>query len=399
MKRISNLISILVTCTVPATYAADSVGLDKFISEAMAQSLILKIAKSSADAKAEDSRGIRLPPPQVGFVQMNMEMGSGTGYTIGQAIPFPTKVSSDHSARTAMASAKKEELNAKEMEIRATAKFIYFRLWEAEERRRLLNEKVQIVANHIKLARAASRSDSFLKIHVIKAENDLDLLKNEIIEADQVIRERQIEAAEFLNRSPNTYRPVASDFPVSEIPDQRSIRDPHQLEQMKFELESLKSKESFAKSQWLPDFNVQYKDMGETPSREAYKEIMISATIPFAYFWQPMSESGKASAERMTGQYQLEKATRKIDAEKSTFLERAKSLKLQLDMFANELLPRAEQRMKIVNNLAPRDMETLQDQRETKEAFPDLKLKSLEIRKQYEYAIMELEKFKSEEQK
>jgi hypothetical protein len=59
----------------------------------------------------------------------------------------------------------------------------------------------------------------------------------------------------------------------------------------------------------------------------------------------------------------------------------------------NKLLPRAEQRMKIVHNLAPRDMETIQDHRETMEAFPNLKMAELELRMQYEETIAELEKY------
>lgn len=55
--------------------------------------------------------------------------------------------------------------------------------------------------------------------------------------------------------------------------------------------------------------------------------------------------------------------------------------------------------MRLVHNLAPRDMETLQDHRETMEAFPGFKLKALDIRDQYEQTVTELEKFQSGDQK
>lgn len=390
---------MFVLCAANVSLAEERISLEQFILEARSQNLTLKASTSSAEAEKEEAHGIRIPPPQVGLIQMKMDAGSGSGFTVSQSIPFPTKISNDHAARQAMASARKEELNAREMEVVAAAKYLYFRLWEAEERLRLLNEKSRIVENHIKLARAASRSDSFLKIHVIKAENDLDLLKNNLIEAEQNVREKQIDAAEFLNREPSTYHPVVSEFPPSKIPELKSLNEPHQLEEKKFELESLKSRESEAKSQWMPDFNVQYKEMGQTPMLPRYTEVMVGASIPFAFFWQPKAESSKAAAKRQEGQSLLEREQRRIEAEKSTYMERAVSLKKQLDQFTNELLPRAEKRKKIVNNLAPRDMETLQDQRETLEAFPELKLKALEVREQYERAIMELEKFRSEEQK
>jgi hypothetical protein len=122
---------------------------------------------------------------------------------------------------------------------------------------------------------------------------------------------------------------------------------------------------------------------------------MVGATVPFAFFWETNAESGRAAAKRQEGEFLYEKERRRIDSARVTLFERASSLRRQLDQFTNELLPRAEKRMKIVHNLAPRDMETLQDQRETLEAFPDLKLRALDLREQYEKTIMELEKFAS----
>lgn len=399
MKRIIFVFLYCCLCIAEVSFAEERITLEQFISEARTQNLSLKATESSAKAEKAGASGIRIPPPQVNLIQMKMDGGSGSGYTVSQSIPFPTKVTNEYAERKAKAKARQEELSAREMEVLASAKYLYFRLWEAEERLRLLSEKSKIIENHIKLARAVARSDSFLKIHVIKAENDLDLLKNSLLEAEQNVRERQIQAAEFLNRAPSTYRPVASEFPPSEIPEQKLLNSSHQLEEKKFELESLKSTESKMKSQWLPDFNIQYKDMGETAMQPHYTEVMVGATVPFLFFWEPKSESGKAEAKRLEGEYQLQKEQRKIESEQSTFMERAISLKKQLDQFSNELLPRAEKRMKIVNNLAPRDMETLQDQRETLEAFPDLKLKALDVREQYEKSIMELAKFKSRAQK
>lgn len=48
--------------------------------------------------------------------------------------------------------------------------------------------------------------------------------------------------------------------------------------------------------------------------------------------------------------------------------------------------------MRLVHNLAPRDMETITDHRETMEAFPNLKMNELDLRQQYEEVISELEK-------
>ena len=95
----------------------------------------------------------------------------------------------------------------------------------------------------------------------------------------------------------------------------------------------------------------------------------------------------------MDSQDEFEKEKRKIGSQGGVLISRATALKKQLDNINQRLLPRAEKRMKLVHNLAPRDMETLQDHRETMEAFPDLKLKALDLRTQYEITIAELQKY------
>ena len=86
----------------------------------------------------------------------------------------------------------------------------------------------------------------------------------------------------------------------------------------------------------------------------------------------------------MAGEYEFEKQKRILDSDKVILFSRLESLKKQIDNLNNKLIPRAEKRMKLVHNLAPRDMETIQDHRETMETFPDLKLKSLDLRMAYD---------------
>ena len=382
-----------------SAHADEEMALTQFLSEAQEQNLTLKAEGASAQAAKEGSAGLAIPPPTVGFTQMTDDSGKATNFEINQTIPFPTKISSDHSARKYEAEARAVMRSAREREILADGKLLYFKLWKSQERILLLNEKRTVIEQHLKLARAATRSDSFLKIHLIKAESDLDLLQNEILQAEQEKRERQIEAAEFLNRDPKTFKPVARDFSPTQIPKEENLSNPLQLEVKQLDLEALKSREREAKSTWFPEFNVRYREMGGTQMTPRYSEIMVGASLPFVFFWEPRAASGKAAAERMQGEFLLAQEKRKFESRRTTLFSKAESLKKQLDQFSEKLLPRAEKRMRLVHNLAPRDMETLQDHRETMEAFPELKLKALDAREQYEEAIAELEKYLSGDQK
>ncbi|MBK7842922.1 MAG: TolC family protein [Bdellovibrionales bacterium] len=314
------------------------------------------------------------------------------GFEASQTIPFPTKLAGDRSARKSEARSQEETQLANQREIMAWAKLLYVSLWVEQERIELLKEKKKILLNHIRLVRSSVRSDSFAAIHLLKVESALDLLDNELDETIQKQRERQLEAASFLNIESTRIQILVEAPSFSEIPrvDQNSS---HQIRSLEWNLESARSRELEAKSSWFPDFNLRYKEMGATSMSQKYNEVMIGVTLPFIFPWGPYSESGKAGAERIQKEYELEKERRKISSEKESLLSRARSIRQQLKRLTEKLIPRAEKRVKIVRNLAPRDMETLKDHHETMEAFPDLKIKALDLRMQYEEAIANLEKY------
>ena len=124
--------------------------------------------------------------------------------------------------------------------------------------------------------------------------------------------------------------------------------------------------------------------MAATSTASKYNELMVGVTLPFVFFWEPSSISNGATKSRLAGEYEFEKQKRILDSDKVILFSRLESLKKQIDNLNNKLIPRAEKRMKLVHNLAPRDMETIQDHRETMETFPDLKLKSLDLRMAYD---------------
>lgn len=378
-------------------FADETLTLDNFLSKVREQNLGLKVEAAKADAANAKAVGFDIPPPMVGLTQMKMQGGdSASGFEVSQAIPFPSKLSEGRSARKFEAQAQEETQKAVSSEVAAKARLLYFSLWAAQERLGLLKEKKFVIEQHIKLSRAGSRSDSFSQIHILKAESDIDSLENEILMAEQTIRNRQIEAAEFINADPLQFKPVVQEPTATPLPTDASLERPHQLEAARLTLESFRAREGEAKASWFPDLSLRYKEMGATPMYPRYNEVMVGVSLPFLFFWEPRAASSSASAQRLQAELEYSRESRKIETGKASLLVKAESLKRQLDNIKAKLLPRAEKRMRLVHNLAPRDMETLQDHRETMEAFPDLKLKALEYREQYEEAISELQKYAHE---
>lgn len=390
----SYIISFILILSPQLAWSQDRLTLETFLDSVKSRNLDIQIEATKVNAADAKSVGISLPPPTVGFIKMDMQDGSiAKGLEVSQMIPFPSKLTSDHSARNYEALAQKEMSAAETNETLAMAKLAYVSLWLTQERLSTLLEKKSIIDQHIKLSTSAVRSDNFLKLHVLKAESDRDMLENEIESLRAIILEKQLQIAQYVNADLNSFKPTLAEPPLSAFPNKDAFQTPPQVESARLTYESLKSRETESKSSWLPDFELRYKQMEETSMLPSYKEYMVGVSVPFAFFWEPYSASKAAKAESLGAEISYRKEKQKVEAEVATLLNKAESLKRQLTTLREKLLPRAERRMKIAHNLAPRDMETLQDHRDTMEAFPDLKLKNLELREQYEEVVAELEKF------
>lgn len=377
-----------------SSFAKEELSYEQFLRAALEQNLDLKVEAAKSSASESNARGINIPPPVVGYMRMTDQSGSSAdGFEVSQTIPFPSKISHEHTARGFEAKAQDETKLTMEADVRARAKVIYFNLWASQEKENILKEKKSVIESHIRLSRAGVRSDSFLRIHLLKAESDLDFIENDLIAAEQEINEKEAAMANFLNVDASGFHPTLQNPPLTPIPEEKVLESPHQVESAKFTFEAMKALESEGRSTWFPDLYLRYKEIGQTQLMPKTSEVMVGISLPFIFPWDASAAAGKASGQRMQAQLEFEQTKRKIDSERSTLLSKAISLKKQLDNINQKLLPRAERRMKLAHNLAPRDMETLQDHRETMEAFPDLKLKGLELRRSYEETVAELLKF------
>ena len=388
----SVLLVPLLLITIPAQ-ANDTMSLKAFLEKVREQNLDLKIEAAKSNAADAKAMGIHIPPPMAAVTQMKEDNGHTTsGYEVSQTIPFPTKLWGDKSARNYEAKSQEETRLGKENETMAQARFLYFSLWSTEERLAILKKRKAILEDHIRLARSSARSDSFAEIHLLKSESDLDLLENEILNGEQNLREKQTEAAIFISDEP-TVKIKTEEPPLSTIPNINSIAESHQIKSLKFNLKSLSSRELELKSSWLPDVNLRYKEVGSSSMASRYNEVMIGVTIPFVFFWEPYATSRQATEHRAQAEYELTKEKRIAEAERTNLFAKAAALKKQLATLQDKLIPRAKKRVQLAHNLAPRDMETLQDHREAMEAFPELKMKALEIRMEYEQAVANLKKY------
>jgi outer membrane protein TolC len=374
--------------------SASDFTLKTFLQEVERENLEIRIENSKTQASDSNAKGIRIPAPELSLKQNHVEGDTANGFEIEQSIPFPSKVIDEKEARTKTALAMKESETSKLYETLAMARLAYIGYWIEFKKIEVLVEKKKILQEHIKIAQSGVRSDSSMKIHLLKAESDFDLLDNSLLEENQLLNEKRLKILEFLNGEVSLNISNPKEAPLSKLINVEASES-HQVKALNFNLENLKAIESQAKQSWLPDFKLSYMKMNSAPMMTGYSQVSVGITLPFLFPWEPSAKSGEAAALRAVGEYEVMKAEKQINYTEAKLTSQAKSIREQLELINNKILPRAHERMKLVHNIAPRDMESLQDHRETMETFTDLKMKSLELRLQYESVVAELSKYTS----
>lgn len=395
------IVAFLVCMTVTGPVRAEeSMTAKAFEAIALESNLDLRLEGVSLKRAKAEAAGLRVPPPQVGVSQMNMQGGdTAQGWQVSQAIPFPTKVNADYKARQHALEAEKSSLDAKVQEIKAMARYIYFFVWESQEQERVLKEKLNLLKRHMAVAKSLARSDTFAKVHLLKVESDLDQVMNDLEAVSLVQKERMTTAAEFLDKDPSNFKFEAQDPGLSKAPAINSVEHTPQIKSAKKQVKRFEALERAGQAEWLPDFNLTYSHMEETPMFPENNQIMLGVSLPFIYFWQSKSASNQASAEKLSAEIEYLKIKRSIQAEKANLDKAVDSLKKQITTLTNNILPRSIRRKQMFQNIAPRDLSSLQEHLDTFISVPDIQLQILDLKSKYEWAVAGLAKYQSAEVK
>lgn len=389
-------IRLIFVITILSTFSAYAqlFTLDDYLKKVVSQNLDYKIEQSRYKAQDAKSIGLQLPPPMIGLIQMKKDPNTTlNSVEIKQEIPFPTKLIGNYQARLAAASSQNLNRIIEQKKILLKARLLYIDMWVSQENLKLLNEKQKIIQEHLRLVKSTIRSDSTSALHLLKTESDHDLIENDILTSEQIFLEKQNELLIYINSDLNIERIQLSEPVLSPLPQSFSVTESPQYKSLQFDLDSSKSMEFEAKSMWLPDFEIKYRSTPASSMETASNELMLSASLPFLFFWQPVSEVKQAREQRLIAEYKLQNETRKLESLKSTLYQQAEKLKKQLDTLLEKTIPRSVKRYHMLHNLDYRDMDTLKDHREIMEAVPELKMQAFNLRLKYEKTIAEIESY------
>lgn len=368
--------------------AGSRLSLSDFLRSVETQSPDLKIEKSRTEESSSRASGVRIPPPMVGIMQMKEDGRTNPGIEISQEIPFPTKISTEKELRSFESELQKENQKFRKKEVLSSARTAYFEFWNSFEKTLLIKEKRDWLKKHARLARTTTRSDSSAQIHLLAVESDVDMLENEVLESGATLHQKRNALKSF---SPALdVDQIEPDIPQIQIIQPNPSLKLSKSRLKEIELKLSEAQKNYTKKSYFPDLFIRYRGYNGNEMTAKSEEAMIGITLPFAYFWQPNAELSEASARQQRAQAELQKVQVDSEATFKSLEFKIESLEKQLATIESRLLPQAQKRMKLVENLSPRSMEGLEEHRNVMISYFDLRLKALDVRMELERSIGDL---------
>lgn len=377
---------------------AQELSYKKYINLVREESLDIKSAELKKEAAKYRASGWVLPATELGFTQLKENSGStALGVELSQSIPFPNKIHAEFEVRKQESIVESNEIQIKKNEIISSAKVAYLKAWLEQEELSILKARRVLIENHVRLARAITRSDTFSLVHLMKTESDLDMNENDIIEKEQKVKNTLLNLTVFLSQenSFNYNHLIEPDllFDVKRVQSQQNLELLNSLKTKELAISKMNS----ARLNWYPDLTFKFKEMGATSMAGANQEIFVGITLPFLFNTSVQNMSFDATTQSHMTRNQYEQQQRISSVELKNQILKVEALKKQIDNIKSKLIPRAEKRVHLLHNIQARDMETLLEHRETSEVLLDLKLKYVLLTYEYNETIVMIEKLFSEE--
>lgn len=372
-----------------AIAGSNGLNIEDFLKRVQAQSPEIQVEKSMKEEFKAKAQGVRIPPPMIGFMNMKDSGGNNQGLEVTQEVPFPTKITKEKEVRDLEAQAQNASFSYKKNEILLEARKAYFEFWKAFENKKILEEKLAWLKNHVRLSRSIARSDSTGQIHLLATESELDQLDNEILEAQTELVEK-INILKTFIPDLQTENLTPESWPKLEVIAVEKNQKSLLVDAKESDLKAASSAKDLKKQSYLPDLVLRYRSYNGNDMTPRNEEIMIGITLPFLFFWQPQSEVAEASARLQRAEAEVLKARLATETQLKSLFEKSKAIGKQVENFKEKLIPRAHKRMKLVENLTVRTMEGLDEHRMVMLDYLDLRQKEINSRFEFEKVNIEI---------
>ena len=271
-------------------------------------------------------------------------------FGLSQNLPFPGKLGLKGEVASRSADMTEQAVHAKERELVARLKQVYYDLFLAQKTIQIHHEQVELLRQFFEIANAKFRAGKGSQADVLKAQVELSLLQQQL----PLLEQRRKTAGAMLNTliDRNPASPLGLVQEPSQLPIEQPLDDLHtfalndrpELKAAELDVQRSEQSRALAQRQYYPDFNVavqRFQNYQATDGFGAY----VAMSIPFTFWTKPkydagVQEAAAAVAVAQAQQHNLENMTR---FQVNDLLAKFRATDQVATLYRTTILPQAEQ--------------------------------------------------------
>lgn len=345
------------TCLLPGSaFAQETLSLKDILAEARSNNPEIQAMRQNVKAKEARARvegALDDPVFRIEMMDLSKEdpiPGPGkamqTKYGVSQMFPYPGKLSLQREAALAEALMAEAELRAKELDITTMVKEAYYEYLFISESIKIVKEIKDLLTNMTRIAAIKYATGEVTQQDVIKAQVEVTMLINEIIDLEAESEVVRAEIKALLNRPQEAPLLGPAEIPKKRVDIKmdelvRTALDINpDLQMMRYEIEANRLGVDLARKNYYPDFMIGVAPIQRGGRFDAW-DAMFQINIPI---WRSKYENQVGEAV-----YTVDTLESKLRAEENTKTAEVKAGAIKVEtadkirlLYETSLLPQAE---------------------------------------------------------
>ena len=307
--------------------AQSSLALPDLIPEALARNPELVAVRKQWEAATNRIAQARSLDDPTLFVELfnapktfNVTQTQNSIFGLSQSFPFPGKLALKGDVASRSADMMGQSVRAKERELIARLKQIYYDLFLADKAIQIHHEQINLLKQFFDIANAKFRAGKGAQVDVLKAQVELSVLHEKLPVLEQRRQTAQAMLNTLLDQDPRF--PLASPQPPHEGRFNLDFEDLYraaatarpELKAAELAVQRNEQSRALAQRQYYPDFNLSFRRFQNYQADDGFGAY-VAMSIPFSPWTKPkydaaVQEAAAASAAARANLHTLENMTR-----------------------------------------------------------------------------------------
>jgi outer membrane protein, heavy metal efflux system len=307
--------------------AQSSLALPDLIPEALARNPELVAVRKQWEAATNRIAQARSLDDPTLFVELfnapktfNVTQTQNSIFGLSQSFPFPGKLALKGDVASRSADMMGQSVRAKERELIARLKQIYYDLFLADKAIQIHHEQINLLKQFFDIANAKFRAGKGAQVDALKAQVELSVLHEKLPVLEQRRQTAQAMLNTLLDQDPRF--PLASPQPPHEGRFNLDFEDLYraaatarpELKAAELAVQRNEQSRALAQRQYYPDFNLSFRRFQNYQADDGFGAY-VAMSIPFSPWTKPkydaaVQEAAAASAAARANLHTLENMTR-----------------------------------------------------------------------------------------